>query len=71
MGVVLSFFPKKVKKMWFMGIEPRQRGAAAWSAFEALHEKPGITHRIVTIGFGISGLLALDFNENKYMCVFF
>jgi hypothetical protein len=34
-------------------------------------EKPGITHRIVSIGFGLCILLALNFNRDRFLCVFF
>jgi hypothetical protein len=34
-------------------------------------EKPGFPHPIVTIGFGVGVLLALDFNRGRFLCVFF
>jgi hypothetical protein len=34
-------------------------------------EKPGITHQIVAIEFDLDVLLALDFNRDEFMCVFF
>jgi hypothetical protein len=34
-------------------------------------EKPGITHQIVTIEFDLDVLLALDFNRDEFLCVFF
>ena len=33
-------------------------------------EKPGITHGIVSIGFGLGILLALDFNVDEFLCTF-
>jgi hypothetical protein len=34
-------------------------------------EKLGITHQIVAIEFDLGVLLALDFNRDKFLCVFF
>jgi hypothetical protein len=33
--------------------------------------KSGIKHPIVANGFGLSILLAFDFNRDKFLCVFF
>jgi hypothetical protein len=33
-------------------------------------EKPGITHRIVAIDFGLGVLLALSFNRDGFLCAF-
>jgi len=42
------------------------RGAAAW-----MREKPAIPHRILVIEFGLDVLLALDFNRDEFLCIFF
>jgi hypothetical protein len=34
-------------------------------------EKPSITHQIVAIEFDLDVLLALDFNRDEFLCVFF
>jgi hypothetical protein len=34
-------------------------------------EKPGFPHPIVAIGFDVGVLLALDFNGDGFLCVFF
>jgi len=34
-------------------------------------EKPGFPHPIVAIRFDLDVLLALDFNEDGFLCVFF
>jgi hypothetical protein len=36
-----------------------------------MREKPGIPRRIVAIRFGLGVLIALDFNRDKFLCVFF
>jgi hypothetical protein len=35
-----------------------------------LCEKPGVTHRIVAIKFGLGGLVVLDFNKGELLCAF-
>ena len=42
------------------------RGAAAW-----MREKPAIPRRILAIEFGLDVLLALDFNRDEFLCIFF
>jgi hypothetical protein len=34
-------------------------------------EKTSITHRIVAIEFDLDVLVAFDFNEDKFLCIFF
>jgi hypothetical protein len=34
-------------------------------------EKPGFPHPILAIRFDLDVLLALDFNEDGFLCVFF
>jgi len=56
--------------------------ASAWGAFEGarvrqssrgvlMGDKTGIPPRIVAVGFTLDVLLAIDFNRNEFMCVFF
>ena len=48
----------------------RSEGAAS-ACGVWMREKPDIPHRIVAIGFDLCVLLALDFNVDKFLCVFF
>jgi hypothetical protein len=34
-------------------------------------DKTGFTHAIVTVRFDLDVLLALDFNKDEFLCVFF
>jgi hypothetical protein len=46
-------------------------GGASKGYVRSRGKKPPITHRIVAIEFGLGVLLALNFNGDKFLCVFF
>ena len=48
----------------------RSEGAAS-ACGVWMREKSGIPRRIVAIGFDLGILLALDFKEDEFLCVFF